>query len=904
MANEVLTFVGGGEEGPSSSAAADVVFVHGLAGDHIKTWSGRDGAFWPAWIATDFPNCNIYTASYETALFRGFLSGPGASLQDLASILADSLASRPHPAGTLGFVTHSLGGLVVKQLLRKCRDSSDAKLNALGQSVGAIAFLGTPHMGAQLGTSLDLILRNSKSKVCQQLGYSNSELLDLHEFFRAEAVRSNISVKSYYETQHTWGVQVVDRITANPAVHGIDPIAVQADHIGICKPDDRGAAVFRSVSNLIEALRGCAASSETSQIEPGAPDNPPVPAGLETVPDYGAMVAAEHQIEGLAACVSQGFLVSVEGLSGSGKTYLVSRFVRNSWSTLGWSRLIWYDASLEDSLDDLIAALPDMDVLPEWTDKAKAQAIVAFLQTNRALMVIDDFHTANPQAFGCLLDAASGRAGLCGLVLIGQLRVAGRDFSRPITRYVPDMFDVEQVRQFVDARVPGRLELDQYVRLFRTTEGLPFAIALFCILIGEFGYSAESLLRGGALRDERLDLWCENAVQHVPPDDRNFLFAMALVDGPIDHDLIESIARAISVDRFRERFERILGWHLLRRQSASSWSMHSILSQYCRRRLAPDVRRLVLTGIAERYRDLRRNPRGASDKFAKFSTWALACRYYIAAGDTDTAERLLLRLAPTAKRIGHFSMLKGLLVTLEEALAPGWISGWSTYHLAHCMFVTGELVPAQACLERLLERPRVPDMTLRLSCQRLLADVLLARGRVREALESINIAERIAAAETVNRTAYLQFLGTKFQVLLELGSLREAEQIVQQTLKMVHGRRDNISSGIVQMQISQVSEAKGLHENAAELARQAKKDFEAAQDQRGMLWAEAQIGLCQIRQGLGAEGLATILASARKQAPFELWPHRSSRVLTAALNLCADPADRRFLQEQIRRAGG
>lgn len=243
-----------GTEQELSSAAFDVVFVHGLSGDRATTWTSQDGAFWPQWLANEFSHANVYLAGYDSKAFAGILLGSGASIQDLATTLADGLISRPHQAEAIVLITHSLGGLIVKQMLRRCADSADSRFQNLAKKVRAVVFLGTPHQGAQLATALDIVLRPFKSKATQQLAYSGTELLDLSNFFSNFAVREKVVVRPFYETDKTHGVQIVDRVTANPNVHGAEPIAVQANHIDICKPESKQSLVYLSVCELLRSL--------------------------------------------------------------------------------------------------------------------------------------------------------------------------------------------------------------------------------------------------------------------------------------------------------------------------------------------------------------------------------------------------------------------------------------------------------------------------------------------------------------------------------------------------------------------------------------------------------------------------------------------------------------------------
>lgn len=280
---------------PSATAILDIVFVHGLSGDRFETWRGSEECFWLEWLADHFAYCNIYTAGYDTELFYNRLTGPGASVQDLATVLADGIASRSNPAPNLLLVTHSLGGLIVKQMVRKCSDSADPAFNKLARSVKGVVFFATPHQGAALSTALDTILAKFKSKAVKQLAYGDEALTDLHEFFRNWATKNQVAVKPFYETEKTWGMHVVDPITANPNVFGADPIAVQADHVGICKPTSRESLVYRSMVTLItHLLESCSAARQhqgtatalirTSGTTLALPAPAPHPALGDTVP--------------------------------------------------------------------------------------------------------------------------------------------------------------------------------------------------------------------------------------------------------------------------------------------------------------------------------------------------------------------------------------------------------------------------------------------------------------------------------------------------------------------------------------------------------------------------------------------------------------------------------------------
>jgi hypothetical protein len=257
MTESTFTLVGETQYAtPNANAEMDVVFVHGLGGDPTASWSSSSDPadFWPKWLAADFPNINVWTVGYDSGLFASALTGEGASLADRATMLLDYLASNAVGSRATIFITHSLGGLIVKQMLRRCSDSLNPNCKRLLAAAKGIVFIGTPHQGSNLASIVCGVLKIVLSRHVEQLAANDEILLDLGHWFQNWAASNQIAVAAYCEIRKTNGVKVVNKATADPNVLGCELISIDADHIALCKPATRESQLYKSVSAFLRDL--------------------------------------------------------------------------------------------------------------------------------------------------------------------------------------------------------------------------------------------------------------------------------------------------------------------------------------------------------------------------------------------------------------------------------------------------------------------------------------------------------------------------------------------------------------------------------------------------------------------------------------------------------------------------
>ena len=237
-------------------ALLDVIFIHGLTGNHFDTWTnnGEMSGYWPSWLAEDFPKCNILTANYDAAAVADVFAGSGLSITEYAETLTDIMTSYDIGQRPIVFVAHSLGGVIVKEILMAAYNSVDSDKKAIQDSTLGIVFLGTPHKGSVWSNIASLLSKPIATKLQTGLTYANENLLKVDKWFRHHWGNTSGLIKVYCEGKKTKGILIVDRVSSDPGVSGVEPVVVTLDHISLAKPKDKSSQVYLGTHKLINTL--------------------------------------------------------------------------------------------------------------------------------------------------------------------------------------------------------------------------------------------------------------------------------------------------------------------------------------------------------------------------------------------------------------------------------------------------------------------------------------------------------------------------------------------------------------------------------------------------------------------------------------------------------------------------
>jgi hypothetical protein len=170
----------------------------------------RNAIYWPRdLLPTTITDARILTYGYDTNI-KHFI-GPPISRNTVYSIAGDFLVSleaerRLEPLRPILFIAHSLGGIVVKELLRRASRNQEHFRNIFNSTIG-IMFFGTPHGGADpLGFSQSIIENLAKAvgfrvnkQIVDSLLPSSERLMELRDEFGPMAQEEKWMIYSFQE---------------------------------------------------------------------------------------------------------------------------------------------------------------------------------------------------------------------------------------------------------------------------------------------------------------------------------------------------------------------------------------------------------------------------------------------------------------------------------------------------------------------------------------------------------------------------------------------------------------------------------------------------------------------------------------------------------------------------------
>lgn len=257
-------------------AKVDIILVHGLNGEPEKTWTAKNGVFWPsdllptslrdarANILVYGYNADVYSKKHGSTPSDNFIY---MHAQTLVTSLTHYRKDELTFSNPIIWVCHSLGGILVKRALlysNDLRSSQHEDYRSIYVSTYGIVFLGTPHTGSDIATwgtvlqamsdavvprsffQSESVLLKTLKRDNETLQNINSHFLDVYQRFKILMAHENHKT-DFKGTR----MLVVDANSAGPQLPGVTYYAIEATHSGMCKFDSKNAPGYRTIATAI-----------------------------------------------------------------------------------------------------------------------------------------------------------------------------------------------------------------------------------------------------------------------------------------------------------------------------------------------------------------------------------------------------------------------------------------------------------------------------------------------------------------------------------------------------------------------------------------------------------------------------------------------------------------------------
>ncbi|DBA05451.1 TPA: hypothetical protein N0F65_007613 [Lagenidium giganteum] len=269
----------------------DIVFVHGLRGHPFGTWRTDmssdiegDNDIWPDTLLQEdlrrrHINARLITLGYEAGMMSWSSPWPSLSLEERARLMLQGLYDAnigqnncaDKPARPVIFITHSMGGLLVKKMLLQANQNLQSKSGAnvssteLVDSIRGVVFLAVPHFGSDLakGMSSEAIRSLIRAHpALRDLCSKNRQLRDLNLAFQDLGIDC-FSVAEDKPAHLALGISalVVKPTSANPGF-GKFQILDDSDHMSICKAKSVDDPLYQLIAGS-RGMMGLLGSSPT-----------------------------------------------------------------------------------------------------------------------------------------------------------------------------------------------------------------------------------------------------------------------------------------------------------------------------------------------------------------------------------------------------------------------------------------------------------------------------------------------------------------------------------------------------------------------------------------------------------------------------------------------------------------
>lgn len=535
-------------------------------------------------------------------------------------------------------------------------------------------------------------------------------------------------------------------------------------------------------------------------------------------------------------------VASVEGLPGSGKTFLVASYLRTNDGLSRYSSILWYDTHVDDTLTDFLACAETHIKLTSVATIHKCKELLHSLSQQNGLLVIDDFHQVDQVSYSTLINVASQYGNQTRLILISRNYVDLVRNSPSIGHLEVTGFSRPEMKLFLSGRGLNNLRSETIIDLIRKTDGLPLAATLFATLVA-FGRNATELLSGTMVNTVRFRTWFDEVLSLIGREESKLLHCVSVCDGPFNKALVQKLCENEGISDADQAFENLQKSYLVQKYSPYRWNVHNLIAMFCLSHLNTQEKRAIHLILGHHYlAGLKiRQPRILDEE--EFFWNIRACRQFQEAREFDESEKILHAISKTVNFRGHYELFiqRSSIELRENAKRDSWID----YHHAHFCLITGKLGQGLQVVEPLLYNESERDVNKRLAFARLYAEIMSSMGKPGLALQCLNGVMNSAGVSAAKPTVLAQARGTEVWLLTRQKKYSEAKIRCEVLLAESAQHDDKLGAAIALTHKGIIYRLSGSVRPAHDQLSSAAVLFRECEVKRGLAWSLSQLAITQ-----------------------------------------------------------
>lgn len=230
----------------------------------------------------------------------------------------------------------------------------------------------------------------------------------------------------------------------------------------------------------------------------------------------------------LANLANTQFLLIIEGVTGSGKTELLTAFVEESKKTQSYKTIIQPTISENYTFDMLLADQEALSIKETLSPGVKVDKLIQLLLSEDILLVLDNFENVQEDSFAILVEKAATLQGKVRVVISHNERFKML-YSRPKNILHIEGYSSAELKEVLSQ---NEIEIDAVAMqlILSKTDGIPFAVDIFIELAKSSYFNIDKKIESLTI-DEDYRGWIASILNSLDPKHRKLLETLSLIEG-------------------------------------------------------------------------------------------------------------------------------------------------------------------------------------------------------------------------------------------------------------------------------------------------------------------------------------------------------------------------------------